>query len=61
MTKINISQLLWDEYNLEHIKKHNVTKVKVEEAIININAHREGYLKRIFFIGEEENEFCLYW
>lgn len=51
MTRIKIEQLLWDEFNLNHVVKHNVTKGEIEEAIQKINAHREGYLKRIFLIG----------
>lgn len=51
MTKIKISQLIWDEWNTEHIKKHNVTIAEVKEAIQNINAHRKGYAGRILLIG----------
>ena len=51
MTKIKISQLIWDEWNTEHIKKHNVTITEVKEAIQNINAHRKGYAGRILLIG----------
>lgn len=51
MIKIKIEQLLWDEFNIEHIKKHNVTRVEVEEAVQNIKTHREGYSGRIFLIG----------
>jgi uncharacterized DUF497 family protein len=51
MTKIKISQLIWDEWNTEHIKKHNVTVAEVEEAIRTVNAHRKGYLGRIVLIG----------
>ena len=51
MTKIKVSQLNWDEWNIEHIKKHNVTVAEVEEAIRKVNAHRKGYLGRILLIG----------
>ena len=51
MTKIRIEQLIWDEFNTEHIKKHHVTKEVVEEAIQNINTHKEGYSGRIILIG----------
>ena len=51
MAKIKISQLIWDEWNTEHIKKHNVTIAEVKEAIQNINAHRKGYAGRILLIG----------
>ena len=51
MTRIKINQLVWDSRNRNHIKKHNVAKQEVEEAIINIVAHRKGYGNRIILIG----------
>jgi uncharacterized DUF497 family protein len=51
MTKISITQLIWDAVNNEHIKKHSVTPVEIEETIQNVNAHRKGYSGRIFLIG----------
>jgi uncharacterized DUF497 family protein len=52
MTKIKISQLVWEKWNREHLKKHNVTVAEVEEAILNIKAHRQGYSGRILLIGK---------
>ncbi len=51
MTKITITQLIWDEWNKEHIKKHKVTIVEVEEAIQQVQAHRKGYAGRVALIG----------
>lgn len=52
MTRIRISQLVWDDWNVKHIKKrHNVSKKEVEEAISNISAHRMGHSKKIILIG----------
>lgn len=51
MTKIKIDQLIWDQWNLEHIKKHNVLQQEVEEVIERVQAHRKGYSGRIFLIG----------
>lgn len=51
MTKIKIPQLKWDEWNLEHIKKHSVSQHEAENAIINISAHKKGYKGRIILIG----------
>lgn len=31
MTRIIIKQLVWDRYNLEHIKKHNVSQEEAEK------------------------------
>lgn len=51
MTKIKVEQLIWDDWNLEHIKKHNISKEEVEEAVSNIVAHRMGHSKKIILIG----------
>lgn len=51
MTRIRLDQLIWDEWNTEHIKKHNVVQIEVEDAITNIRAHREGYSGRVILIG----------
>lgn len=51
MTKIKISQLIWDTWNRKHIKKHNVTVDEVIEGIQKVNAHREGYSGRIILIA----------
>lgn len=42
MTRIVFKELVWDEYNLEHIKKHKVSKEEVEEAQ-EIIYHRRTY------------------
>lgn len=70
MTKIELTQLIWDSWNKEHIKKHNVAVSEVEEAVISISAHRIGYSGKIILIGrsgkrllamimahEEENKY----
>lgn len=51
MIKITIEQLVWDDWNIKHIKKHKVTKEEIEEAITHIVTHRQGYNRRIMLIG----------
>lgn len=51
MTKIRLDQLVWDDWNIEHIKKHNVLRIETEDAINNIRAHRQGYDGRVILIG----------
>lgn len=51
MSKIKIERLVWDEWNKEHIKKHQVTQQEIEEAILKIVAHRKGYSGRTILIG----------
>lgn len=55
----NIEELIWDEYNLEHIKKHNVSKQEVEEACSNIIDSFRSYEQRLLFIGETKNKRLL--
>ena len=51
MTRIKIKKLVWDNYNVEHIKKHNVTIYEAEEAIRNFKAHKVGKKGRYIAIG----------
>lgn len=52
MTRIKLENLIWDLWNIDHIKKHNVTKIEVEEAITNIISYRTGYKGRIILTGK---------
>ncbi len=36
MSKLNVSELIWDEFNSDHIGKHGVTKTEIYEACQNI-------------------------
>ena len=51
MTRIKIKTLVWDSYNIEHIKKHNVTIDEVEEVAKNIITHKKAKLARYLIIG----------
>lgn len=51
MTRIRLEQFVWDDWNVEHIKKHSVVRIEVEDAISNIGAHRQGYNGRVILIG----------
>jgi len=42
VTRIKIEQLIWDEYNREHIKKYKVTIEEVEETLNNLLVHKRG-------------------
>ncbi len=47
-----ITVIIWNEANIAHIAKHNVTKEEVEEVIYSANyAVRETYLSRLALIG----------
>lgn len=57
MTKIEIGNLIWNESNLEHLKKHSLTKIDVEKSILNVKAHKQGYKGRIILICEYKNKY----
>lgn len=51
MTRIKIRELIWDKYNVEHIKKHNVTVKEAEGAVKNYIAHKRGKKGRYIAVG----------
>lgn len=51
MTRIKIKKLLWDKWNVEHIKKHNITVDEVEEVAKNIITHKKAKLGRYLIMG----------
>jgi len=51
MTRIVIKQLIWDKWNREHIKKHNVMEEEGEEVAKNLIAHKIGQKGRFIAIG----------
>lgn len=51
MTRIIIKKLVWDKYNVDHIKKHNVTVDEVEEAVRNIITHKKAKLGRYLIMS----------
>lgn len=52
MTRIIIKELVWDAYNTEHIKKHNITICEAEEAVKNFISHKKGKKGRYLAIGK---------
>jgi uncharacterized DUF497 family protein len=51
MLTIKVEQLDWDEYNIAHIARHNVTTVEFEEVCYDAPIERRGYCQRIVLIG----------
>ncbi|OGH38953.1 MAG: hypothetical protein A3B44_03560 [Candidatus Levybacteria bacterium RIFCSPLOWO2_01_FULL_38_21] len=51
MTRITVKYLVFDEYNLKHIKKHNVTKEEVKEIGKNFFYHRKTHTGRYLAVG----------
>jgi len=51
MTKIVVRQLIFDKFNLEHIKKHGVTPWETQVAGKKIIYHKRTYKGRYLIIG----------
>ncbi len=51
MTRIVVKKLIWDERNVEHIKKHNVTVDEVGSVAKSTLAHRKAKKGRYLIIG----------
>lgn len=51
MTRVTVKQLIWDAWNLEHIKKHRLTVNEVEVATVNSLAQKKGKKGRYIIIG----------
>ncbi|WP_290624661.1 BrnT family toxin [Archaeoglobus sp. UBA230] len=43
--------LIWDEWNLNHIAKHGVSKREVEEAVNDERAYIKKHRKRVMVVG----------
>lgn len=51
MTKIIVKELIWDEWNREHIKKHNVSVEEIEFVARNLITHHRVKQNRYLIIG----------
>ena len=49
---IKVNGLIWDEWNREHIVKHDVTVAEVEEACHAKLEISDSYRKRILVVGK---------
>jgi len=48
-----IRSLIWDDWNVPHIARHDVTPEEVEAACkANPMPYRESYKNRVMFLGE---------
>ena len=53
---IKVKGLIWDEWNREHIVKHDVTVAEVEEACHAKIEISDSYRKRILVIGKQRRK-----
>ena len=57
--KLVIKSLIWDEWNIGHIARHNVIPKEVEEVCERQPVERKGHKNRIFLIGKTEKNRML--
>lgn len=55
MTRIIVKVLLFDKYNLEHIKIHKVTKEEIEKVSKCILYHEKTYNNRYLAVGRVDS------
>ena len=51
----NIEELIWDEWNIEHIKKHEVNAIEVEEACGQPINSFKSYQNRLIILGKTKS------
>lgn len=51
MLMIRVERLIWDEGNIAHIARHEVTPQEVDEVCHNDPAQLTGHSGRIMFVG----------
>lgn len=51
MTRLVVKKLIWDDWNVEHIKKHKVTVSEVENLAKNVALHKKAKQGRYAIIG----------
>ena len=51
MTRIVIKELVWDAYNIEHIKKHNIKVDEAEGVGKYFISHKKGKSGRYIVVG----------
>lgn len=57
--ELELKDLLWDSFNSEHIGKHKVTRLEVEEACQNQLLVLTTYQGRKMFFGKTSTGRCL--
>lgn len=55
MTRIKIRELVWDAYNTDHIKKHNVSQEEVVVVVKSPVYHKRAYSGRYMLVGRTGN------
>lgn len=52
-------KLIWDKWNKEHIKKHNVTIKETEQVYNSKEVTKQSYFERTIILGRTKNSRLL--
>lgn len=55
MTRLKVKELIWDSWNIEHIKKHTVTKNEAEIVALNFDYHKKAHSGRYLLVGKKKD------
>lgn len=55
MTRIKVRELVWDEWNVEHIKSHNVSQQEVVAITASPIYHKRAHSGRYMLVGRTGN------
>lgn len=55
----NIEELIWDDWNVDHIKKHNVSVLEVQESCEKVIEGFESYKNRLIILGKTKSDRLL--
>ncbi len=55
MTRIKIRELVWDAWNVKHIKKHKVNQQEIIVSVQNASYHRRAHSGRYLSVGRAGN------
>ncbi len=61
MVRVSIkkSDLIWDDWNIKHIAKHNVTRIEVEEIFAKTVRAKKSYEGRLIVFGKTKERRLL--
>ena len=54
MTTLLVSSLFWDDWNLNHIQKHEITPSQAEEVVMGEPLIFSTYKNRLLLIGPDQ-------
>lgn len=57
--KVKKSDLVWDEWNVKHIAKHNVTRAEVEQIFTRTVRAKKSYKDRLIAFGKTREKRLL--